>query len=82
MSNPNTLSLPLPAATEHTIEASLLDGPRSLLDSRRRVRVAAGTEEIKVPHCGGYEHFVRTESRLPGDGPVIFRWSGRTYIAE
>jgi hypothetical protein len=68
--------------TGDTIEAALEGGPATLSAARRRVRIAHDVEVMKVPHYGGYEHFERTETRLPGDGPVVFRWSSRTNIAE
>jgi Family of unknown function (DUF5988) len=71
-----------PQAADDKIDAALEGGPATLPPSRRRVRIARETQVMKVPHYGGYEHFVRTESRLHHDGPVLFRWSARTHIAE
>lgn len=75
--------LRLPAEREPVVDAVLEGGPRTLGPERRAPRVAAGAEKIKVPHCGGYEHFQRERgSRRRGKRPVVYRWTGRTRIAE
>ncbi|BCJ69215.1 hypothetical protein GCM10009779_40330 [Polymorphospora rubra] len=39
-------------------------------------------EKIKVQYNGGYEHFGRDSPVDVVDVPVVFRWTGRTRIAE
>jgi len=71
-----------------TFDAVLVGGPSDILPSRRIVRgVALDDVKIKVPHRGGYEHFIRAHgSALPSGSPstltVIYRWSARTEVAE
>lgn len=61
------------------IQAVLVGGPAELADDRVR-EVAGLAEEIKLPRCGGYEHFRYSgESR---DSLAVFEWSYRTKIAE
>lgn len=75
-------------------DAVLVGGPSDILPARRIVRgVALDDVKIKVPHRGGYEHFIRDGtlysaqgSALPSGTPstltVIYRWSARTEVAE
>ncbi|MGH3859109.1 DUF5988 family protein [Actinokineospora sp.] len=65
------------------IQAVLVGGPAELSDDRVR-EVAGLAEEIKLPRCGGYEHFRYSgESRdLHGSSLAVFEWSYRTKIAE
>jgi hypothetical protein len=37
--------------------------------------------KIKIPHCGGYEHFERVDA-TSRDDQRIFRWIMRTEVAE
>ncbi|MBQ1073114.1 hypothetical protein KBX06_08050 [Micromonospora sp. C31] len=64
------------------IDVVLEGGPVDLPADVRSRRVATAEEKIKVLHYGGYEHFER--GSVPGtlDLPVVFRWTGRTRIAE
>jgi hypothetical protein len=69
---------PVPA---RFIEAVLEGGPADLPTDLRAHRIRPRECKIKVPHYGGYEHFERD----PADGyavPTVFRWTGRTRIAE
>lgn len=63
------------------IEAVLEGGPANLPAELRSHRVSPVADKIKVRHYGGYEHFER-DSFGAADGPVVFRWIGRTKIAE
>lgn len=77
-----------------TFDAVLVGGPSDILPSRRMVcDVALDDVKIKVPHRGGYEHFVRDiilysahDSALSSGSAstvtVIYRWSARTEVAE
>jgi hypothetical protein len=82
---------PIPTG-QVTIDAILEGGPNDMLPSRRIVHgLAPDDAKIKVPHRGGYEHFVRDaidisssaqESALVSGSVVIFHWSARTEVAE
>jgi len=63
------------------IDALLEGGPASFGAQLRRRQVPAVVDKVKVPHCGGYEHFERSSTDA-GTTPVVFRWTGRTKIAE
>ncbi|MEH1100299.1 DUF5988 family protein [Micromonospora sp. CPCC 205561] len=64
------------------IEVVLEGGPVDLPADLRNRRVAKAEEKIKVLHYGGYEHFERGSTPGALDLPVVFRWTGRTRIAE
>lgn len=61
--------------------AILEGGPTTLAESLRTRIVSALAEKIKIPHYGGYEHFVRT-SEVQENSHIIFRWKMRTEVAE
>lgn len=63
------------------VEAVLEGGPANLPADLRSHRVTPTSDKIKVHHYGGYEHFER-ESAPSDVTPVVFRWTGRTRIAE
>ncbi len=75
-----------------TIDAVLVGGPSDIEPSRRIVRGVTHDEvKIKIPHRGGYEHFIRDTTQYSADPPpsdsvataaVIYHWSTRTEIAE
>ena len=46
-----------------SILALLKGGPTTLSDVLRTQKVSAFAEKIKVPHYGGYEHFVGADER-------------------
>lgn len=64
------------------VEVILEGGPDSLPSELRTCRVPQETDRIKVPHRSGYEHFERLPAEAVSDGPVIFRWTQQTRIAE
>jgi hypothetical protein len=64
------------------VEAVLEGGPVNLPAELRTHRVSPVADKIKVHHYGGYEHFERDSAGVAGDAPVVFRWTGRTRIAE
>lgn len=59
----------------------LVGGPRALpADLRLQITSPAQTT-IKISYYGGYEHFER-EPDACADGLPVFRWTGRTRVAE
>lgn len=59
----------------------LLGGPPAMpADLRVQITSPAQTT-IKVSYYGGYEHFER-EPDTCADGLPVFRWTGRTKVAE
>jgi hypothetical protein len=72
------------ASDTDSVWAVLKDGPNSIPAASRSQAVSPHDEKIKLPHCGGYEHFERT-SELDESTParrIIFRWTMRTEVAE
>jgi hypothetical protein len=67
---------------DNLVEVALEGGPAGLPSDLRRARVTAGVDVVKVPYLGGYEQFTRMDTESTADGPVLFRWSARTCIAE
>jgi hypothetical protein len=70
------------AAGTDVVEVVLEGGPAGLPTELRTCRVTRGTDKIKLPYCGGYEHFERLPAESVVGGPVIFRWTQQTRIAE
>src|SRR5687768_785138 len=68
-------------ATE-IVEIVLEGGPDSFPTELRTRQVPLADSKIKVPHYGGYEHFERADAPDPGGVPSVFRWTGRTRVAE
>jgi hypothetical protein len=65
------------------IDAVLEGGPATISETLRSQAINSLVEKIKIPHYGGYEHFVRIGGREAGDrGHVVFRWMMRTEVAE
>nr|MDT0660530.1 DUF5988 family protein [Micromonospora sp. DSM 115978] len=62
------------------IEVILVGGPANLPAELRAHRVSSLDDRVKVPHHGGYEHFAWDSS--VDRTPTVFRWTGRTRIAE
>jgi len=73
------MSQPTPLTED--IQVLLMGGPASIPEASRRQQVSPVTEKIKVPHMGGYEHFIRSDEPAPGEA-VVYRWQTRTSIAE
>lgn len=75
-----------PTDSTYSVEvtrAVLAGGPVDIPAGMRVCDVPAGQEKIKVPWCGGYEHFERVESpRYDPDDAVVYRWTFRTRVAE
>jgi hypothetical protein len=68
--------------SDDDLEAVLEGGPAGLPPALRACQVARADERIKVPYLGGYEHFEKDGAAGVDDMPVVFRWTGRTRIAE
>lgn len=69
---------------EELVEVVLEGGPGDLARTALVDRLVVRYGCLKIERLGGYEHFERIG---PGDGsaspgPVVFRWSERTRIAE
>jgi hypothetical protein len=62
------------------VDVVLEGGPATLPAELRSHRVASPEERVKVPHYGGYEHF--EWDRCANRTPLVFRWTGRTRVAE
>ncbi|WP_431943502.1 DUF5988 family protein [Micromonospora marina] len=62
------------------IDVVLEGGPAGLSADLRSRRVASAEKKIKILYYGGYEHFERGTAATVE--PVVFRWTGRTRIAE
>lgn len=60
--------------------AVLEGGPMSLPKASRTQLVEPLAQKVKIPFCGGYEHFERISPlRSP---QTVFRWTMRTAVAE
>ncbi|MEU1753550.1 DUF5988 family protein [Micromonospora matsumotoense] len=65
------------------IDVVLEGGPGHLPLEWRSRQLAASDQKVKIEHHGGYEHFERDGVAMPDDPqPVVFRWTGRTRVAE
>jgi hypothetical protein len=64
------------------IDVVLEGGPATFPAEWRSHRVPRDQEKMKIRHYGGYEHFERVATPDRDDAPVVFRWIGRTRIAE
>ncbi len=71
---------PFAGADGRAVDAILEGGPVSLPAELRVRQVSGDAETIKVRHYGGYEHFDRDCAAAAS--PAVFRWTGRTAIAE
>ena len=67
---------------EKYVYAQLVGGPSDLLPATRVQRVVQGLGKIKVRYHGGYEHFEPDLGKAAEPGHVVYRWTGRTKIAE
>ncbi|ADU11335.1 DUF5988 family protein [Micromonospora aurantiaca] len=63
------------------IDVVLEGGPADLPADLRSRRVSTAEKKIKILYYGGYEHFERGNAAAAVE-PVVFRWTGRTRIAE
>jgi hypothetical protein len=66
-----------------SVNIILRGGPVELAATERSVPVAELDQTLKIRYGSGYEHFVRDGECQTADGAVaVFRWTGRTRIAE
>ncbi|NRQ37581.1 hypothetical protein HII36_37985 [Nonomuraea sp. NN258] len=63
--------------SEATVEVVLQGGPSHIPAEQRVSKDAAAYGKVKIPSGAGYEHF----ERVAADS-LVFRWTGRTKIAE
>ncbi|MEV0002669.1 DUF5988 family protein [Micromonospora sp. NPDC050980] len=75
-------SAPVSADAAGVVEAVLEGGPAMLPAELRHQRVSMVESKIKVRYYGGYEHFERDPAVVLDGVPAVFRWTGRTRIAE
>jgi hypothetical protein len=73
---------PTGAPSLDAIDVALEGGPVDLPAELRQQRVASDSSKIKVRYYGGYEHFERVPAAVGDGGAAVFRWTGRTRIAE
>ncbi|SCG58827.1 DUF5988 family protein [Micromonospora halophytica] len=66
------------------VKVILSGGPLSLPKAQRSVPKAELGQTLKIRHGAGYEHFVHDGEYRTVDGyeAAVFRWTGRTKIAE
>ncbi|WP_328345802.1 DUF5988 family protein [Micromonospora sp. NBC_00421] len=66
------------------VEVVLSGGPVDLSSAQRSVPEAALGQTLKIRHGAGYEHFVHDGEYRTVNGceVAVFRWAGRTRIAE
>jgi hypothetical protein len=69
----------LSTADDLTIDAVLDGGPTDLPASMRRCTVRPDDVKVKLRWGTGYEHFERTDETVDTN---VFRWTGRTKVAE
>lgn len=64
--------------------AILHGGPSDIPSDARHCPLQGDEEKIKLPWCGGYEHFERDLSAAAegNSDMIVFRWTMRTKIAE
>ncbi|MFF5173699.1 DUF5988 family protein [Micromonospora sp. NPDC000089] len=66
------------------VKVILSGGPVELSTAHRSVPEAELGQTLKIRHGAGYEHFVHDGEYRTVDGyeAAVFRWIGRTKIAE
>ncbi len=67
-----------------TRKVLLVGGPEQLADALRVHQVTQLLDKVKVAYGSGYEHFSDSGevSQVDGEVLAVFRWCGRTMIAE
>jgi len=79
--NHTKIPQPYNAITAPPEKVILVGGP-SAMPADLRVQITSPSQTtIKVSYYGGYEHFER-EPDACADGLPVFRWTGRTKVAE
>ncbi|KWV30527.1 DUF5988 family protein [Micromonospora rifamycinica] len=66
------------------VEVVLSGGPVDLSSAHRSVPESALGQILKIRHGAGYEHFIHEGEyqTVNGSEVAVFRWTGRTKIAE
>lgn len=66
------------------VKITLSGGPVELAPAERSVPVADLGRTLKISYRAGYEHFVHDGEyqTIAGHEVAVFRWTGRTMIAE
>ncbi|REF00424.1 DUF5988 family protein [Thermomonospora umbrina] len=86
ISGPDHSSGPVNATADRTakIKAVFVDCPRDLPISSRIGEAFRDSDEVKLAFYGGYEHFTSAGycCEVGGELVTVFRWTGRTEIAE
>ncbi|HLL65094.1 MAG TPA: DUF5988 family protein [Micromonosporaceae bacterium] len=83
LSNPSpSMTVDTLPETAELVDAVLDGGPTHFPVELRVHRVPPTREKIKICLYGGYEHFERVGAAGDDATPVVFRWTGRTRIAE
>jgi hypothetical protein len=67
---------------QSTVAVVLVGGPTDLPEAARTQRMHPGEYKIKVPYCGGYEHFELLDSEHDAKPPLRLYWTTRTRVAE
>jgi hypothetical protein len=73
------------ARVDHDVVTAVLEGgPLDFPEAARKCLARLDDATIKIQHMGGHEHFQRVGAGAPADhaGPVVYRWTTRTRIAE
>jgi len=64
------------------IDATLEGGPVDLPRELRSCRVSRSQDKVKIAYLGGYEHFERDPAVATDSPAAVYRWIGRTRVAE
>ena len=66
------------------VKILLRGGPIELAAAERSIPLAELGRTLKIAYRGGYEHFVHDGEYQAAEGSegAVFRWTGRTKIAE
>jgi Family of unknown function (DUF5988) len=72
------MEVPVMTDVQNLVTADLQGGPPTFPEELRHPQVSPTDDKVKVCHYGGYEHFERD----PGDDNPVYRWIGRTRVAE
>ncbi|GHH38852.1 DUF5988 family protein [Lentzea cavernae] len=75
-------AFPVDGSAGYLVDAVLHGGPADLPQETRAQRVHREEKKVKIPHYGGHEHFERDGAALDERTAVVFRWIGRTRVAE
>ena len=80
--NTNDMIVTAGGNSGYLVDAVLHGGPADLPQEIRAQRVPREEKKLKIAHYGGHEHFERDVAALGEPAEVVFRWTGRTRVAE